>query len=537
MSAVQSGSTSEGDLIEAGNPEFRILVLAPRSNDGALSFGFLVKAGISAVLCRDMAEMCGHIDSGCGGLLLAEEALAHGGARRLADVLRGQPSWSDMPMVVITGNADVNVRNVLLASIGPAGNVSLIERPFRPATLVTTFRSALASRRRQYQVRSLLVERENMVASLHQADRRKDEFLAMLAHELRNPLASVANAATLLKTSPDADSQVWAVTVIDRQIRQLSHLIDDLLDVSRITQGKIRLRMAVIDAAAVLERACESVRPLIGRRGHHLACDYPHGQLWLEADATRLEQIVLNLLTNAAKYTPNGGRIHLSAAVEGTEVVIRVKDNGMGIAPHRLPEMFQLFAQGERSIARSEGGLGIGLTIVQKLAELHGGTVEAQSEGAHLGTTFTVRLPASRAPTDGETAASAPEKAGFVAKRILIVDDNVDSAHGLSRLLTRTGHQVAITHDGPEALTRVRADSPEAIILDIGLPGMDGYEVARRIRQDENGTRVLLIAVTGYGQEEDRLLALRAGFDHHLIKPVDVAELKRLLAVAVPGPH
>ena len=512
--------------------EFRILVLAPLSNDGRLTVDFLSKAGLSAVLCADIGELCERALSGCGGLLLAEEALAHGGALHLASTLQSQPSWSDMPMVVITGNGDVAARSHMLTTLGSAGNISIIERPVRPATLVSTFLFALASRRRQYQVRTLLAERENMVSILSQADRRKDEFLAMLAHELRNPLASIANAAGLLKTSPDSECHTWAANVIERQIHQLSHLIDDLLDVSRITTGKIRLRQECLDAALILDRTCECVRPLVRQRNHDLICQYPHGSLWLEADPTRLEQILLNLLTNAAKYTPTGGRITLSAKREGSDIVIRVTDNGMGIAPERMPEMFELFAQGERSIARSEGGLGIGLTIVQKLVELHGGKVEAHSEGHNLGSVFTVRLPGVPKPvraTD-EGHASNSKELGFTAKSIVIVDDNIDSAQGLARLLSRIGHQICVAHDGPQALNLVRENRPQAIIMDIGLPGMDGYEVARRIRQENGHANTLLIAVTGYGQEEDRQEALNAGFDHHLIKPVNVAELRRLLA-------
>jgi len=512
--------------------ELRILVLAPISNDGRLSVNFLSKAGLSARLCPDIVQMCDQIHQGCGGLLLAEEALAHGGAEQLARILDAQPSWSDMPIVLITGKGETVARGVMLASLGPAGNVSIIERPVRPATLVSTFLFALASRRRQYQVRSLLAERENMVAMLSQADRRKDEFLAMLAHELRNPIASIANAASLVKASPDPECHTWAASVIDRQIRQLAHLIDDLLDVSRITKGKIRLRQQIIDCALVLDRSCESVRPLVRERNHELICNYPHGSLWVNADPTRLEQILLNLLTNAAKYTPAGGRISLSAVLEEAEIKIDVIDNGMGFAPERLPEMFELFAQGERSIARSEGGLGIGLTIVQKLVELHGGRVEAHSDGPNLGTVFTVHLPASPAPVcaTASPAATASENIDSAGKRILIVDDNIDSAQGLARLLARVGHQISIAHDGPQALNLVHQDVPEAIIMDIGLPGMDGYEVARRIRHEESQAAILLIAVTGYGQEEDRQDALSAGFDHHLIKPVDLVELKRLLA-------
>ena len=354
------------------------------------------------------------------------------------------------------------MRSQVLTAIGPVGNVTIIERPVRPATLVSTFRFALASRSRQYQLRAVMTERDDMVRSLHEADRRKDEFLAMLAHELRNPIASVANAVSLLKSSSEPECHTWAANVIDRQIHQLVHLIDDLLDVSRITTGKIRLRKEIIDAALILDRACESVRPMVKARGHELICRYKHSSMWLEADPTRLEQIMLNLLTNAAKYTPAGGLLQLSAVREGMEIVIQVKDNGMGIAPERLPEMFKLFAQGERSIARSEGGLGIGLTIVQKLAELHDGRVEARSEGANHGSTFIIRLPAAAAPVRPRVPGVSVDAAKAHSLRLLIVDDNVDSAEGLARLLA--------PEEAMARWARLAADSCEGSRAAVGLP-------------------------------------------------------------------
>ncbi len=323
-------------------------------------------------------------------------------------------------------------------------------------------------------------ERRHNEEVLRNADRRKDEFLAMLAHELRNPLASVASAVAVLQGTNDAEGHDWATGVIARQTGQLSHLIDDLLDVSRITTGKIRLRKEIVDVASILDRARESARPLVTERQHELVCYYPQGEMWIEVDPMRVEQIVLNLLTNAAKYTPTGGRIELSARSIGGELSISVQDNGMGILPQRLPEMFELFAQGERSIARSEGGLGIGLTIVQKLTEMHGGRVEAHSAGPNRGSNFTIHLPAS--VPSGESQGKKPlfPAADSVhALRVLIVDDNVDTAEGLGRLLKRAGHQIALAHEGRQALERARTFLPDAIVLDIGLPGMDGFEVVR----------------------------------------------------------
>jgi len=511
--------------------EMRILVLAPTSNDARLTATFLTRAGLRAEVCADFPDFSRKLDVGCGAILLAEESLFNGYVHELVSKLETQPSWSDLPIVIITGTGESRLRSQHLADLAPAGNVSIIERPVRPGTLVSTLESALRSRRRQYQVRSLLEEREQMTAKALDADRRKDEFLAMLSHELRNPLASVTNAANLLKSPLDAETFEWAVGVVDRQTQQLALLIDDLLDVSRITSGKIRLRKEIIDASIILDRACESARPLIRERGHDLVCEFSRGAMWLEADPTRIEQIILNLLTNAAKYTPGGGRIQLSASRHENELFITVRDNGMGISPDKLPDMFQLFAQGERSIARSEGGLGIGLTIVQKLAEMHGGKVTAHSEGPNKGSTFTVQLPAVAPPVYATPNATSPaEAANGYAIRVLVVDDNVDTARGLAKLLTRAGHEIVLAHDGPQALLTARDTMPQAIVLDIGLPGMDGFEVAKRLRQEPHGSEALIIAVTGYGQDEDRQRALDAGFDHHLVKPVNLAELKRLLS-------
>jgi CheY-like chemotaxis protein len=352
----------------------------------------------------------------------------------------------------------------------------------------------------------------------------------MLAHELRNPLASISSAVGLLKETRDPENTGWGLDVIDRQGRQLSRLVDDLLDVSRITRGKIELRRELLDAALCLENACEAARPLIVERGHTLQADIPRGSLWLEADPARLEQIVVNLLCNAAKYTPRGGTIWISARPTERSMVIEVRDSGIGIPSDQIAEMFELFVQGERSAARSEGGLGIGLTVVRALCQLHGGSVSAYSAGPGAGTTFTVRLPAASNPASAgrvEPGAGIAQNGGGM--RVLIVDDNLDTAEGLARLLTRRDYQVRLAHDGPGALQKAREFSPAAILLDIGLPGMDGYEVVRRLRTDPECGCASIIAISGYGQEIDRRRSSEAGFDHHLVKPVRLEKLLGLL--------
>ena len=393
------------------------------------------------------------------------------------------------------------------------------------------------------QIAAVAIENARLYEELREKDQRKDEFLAMLAHELRNPLAAIRNAVALgSDQEAKAEEIEWSMEVINRQMRQLSRLIDDLLDVSRITQGKVQLRREPLDAARVLQSAVDTVQPLMEERQHELTVSFRPGTLHLEADPTRLEQIIVNLLSNAARYTEKGGEISLRSKVEDGQVVIRVKDNGMGIPPDKLPLMFDLFTQGNRSLARSEGGLGIGLTIVRSLAELHGGSVTAHSEGSGQGSEFVVRLPAiaaakgsSAAPAwTGKARAAAVKPAAVrpaaAAHRVLVVDDNADSAHGTAKILTRQGHDVRIVYDGPSALEAAREHRPRYVLLDIGLPGMDGYEVATRLRQEETLKDATLIAVSGYGQDSDRRRSREAGFDQHLVKPVDPEELLALLA-------
>ncbi|HEV3166492.1 MAG TPA: ATP-binding protein, partial [Isosphaeraceae bacterium] len=365
-----------------------------------------------------------------------------------------------------------------------------------------------------------------------EADRRKDEFLAMLAHELRNPIAAISNAVRFFGMSgPGMEQDLqWSKGVMERQVKHLTRLIDDLLDVSRITRGKIQLRKDRLDAGPILNSAVEDVQPLIEERKHELTVSFVPGTLGLNADATRVHQILVNLLVNAAKYTDAGGKIWLTARREGDQVVIKVRDNGMGIPPDRLPTMFELFAQGERSLARSEGGLGVGLALVKKLVEMHGGTVSAASEGPGKGSEFTIQLPAVERAL-GATAQSTPGHAPDRVKgsRVLVVDDNIDTATGLAKLLKVLGHDVRTAHDGQAAIEAAREHRPEFVLLDLGLPRMDGYQVAEKLRQEECCKGAVLIAISGYGQEQDRRRSTQSGFHHHLVKPLDYSVLLTLM--------
>jgi PAS domain S-box-containing protein len=379
-----------------------------------------------------------------------------------------------------------------------------------------------------------ITDRKRYEEALQEADRRKDEFLAMLAHELRNPLAPIRTAAQVIRLLGTSDANVRrSAEMVERQVQHLTRLVDDLLDVSRITRGKIKLRKEPVELAAVVARAVETARPLLDARAHELTVTLPPEAVRLEADATRLAQVVGNLLANAAKYTAEGGHVWLTAEREGGTAVLRVRDTGVGIPPDMLGKVFDLFTQVDRSLARSEGGLGIGLTLVKNLVELHGGTVGAYSEGPGKGSEFVVRLPVLPTPQapDAGPAEPAPGRAP-PPRRVLVVDDNADAADSLAMLLRVDCHEVRTAHDGPTALETAEWFRPEVVFLDIGLPRMDGYEVARQLRQRPGLKGARLVAVTGYGQGEDRRRAQDAGFDLFMTKPVDPLALRDVVAGA-----
>jgi PAS domain S-box-containing protein len=376
-----------------------------------------------------------------------------------------------------------------------------------------------------------ITDRKRAEEALKEADRRKDEFLAMLSHELRNPLAPIRNAAQVLRVAGGDPTKVrWARDIIDRQVQQLGRLVDDLLDVSRITRGRIELRIEPVNLHDILERAVETSRPMIEGRKHELLLSLPPVTIRLEADPARLTQAFANLLINAAKYSEEGKRIWVTAEQCDHDVRVAVRDEGAGIPTDMLTEVFDLFAQGHRGLDRAQGGLGIGLTLVQKLVTLHGGSVEALSDGPGMGSEFVVRLPTlRRAATDTTAAGPCPAPAPPGQARILVVDDNIDAAETLATLLRLSGHDVRTAYDGLAALETTSRFNPEIVLLDIGLPGMDGYEVARELRDRRKADGLLLVALTGYGQAEDRRLSREAGFDFHLVKPVDPDALEQLI--------
>jgi PAS domain S-box-containing protein len=419
---------------------------------------------------------------------------------------------------------------IRIAKDGRLLNISLTVSPIRDSEGRIVGASKIA--RDVTERKRLEADLSNKLLELAEGDRRKDEFLAMLGHELRNPLAAVRNAVVTARLDPSRRDR--ALDIAYRQTDQLARLVDDLLDVARITHGRMTLRMETVRLAGVLDRAAETTRDLVEARAHLLTLALPDEPLHVNGDPSRLEQVVVNLITNAAKYTEPGGRIEVMARREGEQAVVRVRDNGVGIAPEMLPRVFDLFAQGHRGPARVEGGLGIGLTVVQRLVELHGGRVEVTSEGLGRGSEFRVSFPCVPVADSNAVPDRSAGEAHGGPVRVLVVDDNADVAEGLMMLLELLGHRVRVAHDGLAALEAVRANAPDLMLVDIGLPGMDGYEVARNVRQDSRLKGVVLVALTGYGRDEDKRKAIEAGFDDHLVKPLTAETFQKLLGRLEP---
>jgi signal transduction histidine kinase/CheY-like chemotaxis protein len=507
--------------------EQRVLVLAPTGRDGVLACQLLTSMEVPGHACAGPAELFQEIAAGAGAVILADEALHPDVVDGLLAVLGGQPPWSDLPLIVFTRSGESSEH--ILETLVPLGNATILERPVRLSTLVSAVKAALRARRRQYEVRDLLDRQAD-------ADRRKDEFLAMLGHELRNPMAAIRNALWVLDEVGSQDEQeIRQREIIMRQTRHLVRMVDDLLDVSRVTLGKISLQRRPVDLRDVVERCLSELGMSSLARGNDLELEVATGTAVVMGDPVRLEQVACNLLQNAIKYTPRGGRLGVSVETVGGEALLRVRDNGVGLSPEMLQTIFEPFAQVESSRQRSEGGLGLGLPLVRSLTEMHGGRVEAVSDGPGKGSEFIVRLPllaedrrtsSFRRPAPPPVRAAEPVASGT---HVLVVEDNEDGRESLRELLEIWGYQVSVAGNGPEGVEMAFTVRPEVALIDIGLPGLDGNEVARRIRSLLGGDEIALIAMTGYGQPEDRRRALQAGFDRYLVKPVDPAELARLL--------
>jgi signal transduction histidine kinase len=490
----------------------------------------------SRYMVTRILEMSGHrvIEAATGGdalrlaselrpdLVVLDVRLPDISGYEVAARLRSRPETASLSVMHTSATFVTADKRVLGLD---SGADAYLTEPFEPAELVATVKSLLRLRHAERELR----QRADQLA---EADRRKDEFLAMLAHELRNPLAAIMTAIGILERKPTTDSKEARMrSIINRQTHHLSRLVDDLLDVSRITRGKVELRRARLDLCDMLRQVLALMRPVAEGRELRLETTLPEHPLWLEADSTRLEQVFTNLLDNAAKYTDAGGSIRLEVFQEGGEggarAVVRITDTGIGIPAHKLPTIFELFAQADESLERSRGGLGIGLTLVRNLVEMHGGVVYATSGGAGHGSEFVVKLPlATPLPALERASGSRPERPRH--RRILLVEDNSDARQALKDLLEMWGHQVQVAQDGLGGVAVALREQPELALVDIGLPGLDGYSVAQELRS-RVGQDIRLVAITGYGGSEDRYKALQAGFDHHLVKPVKPDELNRLL--------
>jgi signal transduction histidine kinase/ActR/RegA family two-component response regulator len=506
----------------ASREEGRVLILAPMGKDAVLIRRELESAAIDCHVCRDRAELSAEASNGVGALLLSEEALVPAW-NDLAAWLDGQETWSDLPILLLTHAGSSSL--VVADALARLGNLSLLERPVRVAALLSTVRSALRARERQYAIREHLREREG-------ANLRKDQFLATLAHELRNPLAPIASCIALLRARSSDPLIEPICEILERQSRQMIRLVDDLMDVSRITRGKIALRLETIDLADVVRTAIETSGPLIEAAEHQLEVTLPSRPVCVTGDVVRLSQVVSNLLANAAKYTDAGGRIAVTLRSEGSDAVIEVADNGIGIPASALATVFDLFAQVNAYDERARGGLGIGLTLARTMVQMHEGSITARSAGPGQGSTFEVRLPLLPQAGMAQPAPAAESRASIATRRVLVVDDNRDAADALGFLLGTHGAEVRVAYDGTTALEAIRDFVPEVAVLDLGMPGITGFELARHLRE-VTPARVVLIALTGWGQQHDRLLSAEAGFDHHLVKPVEWAELQRLIATTV----
>lgn len=524
----------------------RILIVAPVGRDAPAIVELLETNGHRASVCSGLRDAGVQIEQGAGALLLTEESLEREQIVELLPKLDRQPAWSELPVIILMTAGERSAER-LERIAGAAGGITLLERPLGAATLLRSIEVALSSRRRQYQVRDLLVAQQARetalrnseerlrlaVAALRDADRRKDAFLATLSHELRNPLAPIRNAAEVLASPRLTPMQLrWTQSVIQRQAAHMASLLDDLLELTRITQGKLQLRMQACSIHNIVEAAVETARPLLEKKKHELRICVPDDIPHFTADPVRLAQAVSNLLTNAAKYTDAGGRIELSARLDG-RLTITVQDNGIGIPAEQLAGLFTMFSQIPSAIGRSEGGLGVGLALVKGLAELHGGVVEAQSAGAGKGSRFLIALPFEAAPESQPPVEEVPAVMPYGRLRVLIADDNHDAADSLSMLLTMDGYEVRTVYGGRAAVSAAATFRADVALLDIGMPELDGYAAAKAIRQQRGGVDTYLVAITGWGQQEDKRRALEAGFATHVTKPVDPNLLRQLLRSVV----
>jgi signal transduction histidine kinase len=511
----------------------RVLVLPPTRRDGEVTLSLLAQAGLDGVVCATLAKLSAQVAQGVGVILLTEAALCDPAVEELLAVLALQPAWSDVPIVLLARDRQPPL--AVARVLGRLSNVTLLDRPVSARSMLSAVRSALRARARQYQIRDQLLLQERVEAALRDGDQRKDEFLATLAHELRNPLAPLRTGLQVLKAMPSPDARFAGMLgMMERQMGLLVRLIDDLLDVARISRGKIELVRQPLDLREVVEAALESCAPGIEAARHAVTVRLVPQPVWVHADRARLVQVMGNLIGNAAKYTPDGGRITVELQAQPVTAELRVSDTGVGIAPEMLTRVFDTFTQIPSSVSRSQGGLGLGLSLVRRLVEMHGGTVSAHSVGASQGSTFVVCLPLlapplSREPGSQSGGAMPQRPAG--ALRVLVIDDNADAADALCMCLQAMGHAACAEYSGNTGLRTAQTLRPDVVFCDIGMPDLDGHEVAARLRQDPALHGVRLVALTGWGSPKDRQVCRESGFDAHLTKPASLEDLGRVLGL------
>ena len=513
---------------QEGEGSLRVLLSPITRRDGEVTLELLGSAGVTCQICANLREMASELQQGAGALMLTDRALTDDQLPHLLAALGEQPAWSDVPVIILVREQQhaPPTQRVL----GQFGNVNILDRPVSTRSMTSAVLSALRDRSKQYRIRDQLHRQELVERRLQEADRRKDEFLATLAHELRNPLAPIrAGLHVLAKYPGDASKAVDLVGMMERQMTLMVKLIDELLDLSRIATGKVVLTPQLVDLRDVIRGAVEGSVPAIDDAQHRLSVRLPSAPVWVLGDPTRLSQVLSNLLNNAAKYTPDGGVVELTLAVIDDQATVAITDSGVGIPADKLEEVFHMFSQVNRSLERSQGGLGIGLSLVRTLMRLHGGTITAESPGTDLGSTFTIRLPVADANVDARVAPAATS-APVRRRRVLIIDDNVDAADALVALAEADGHTAQARYTAQDGLAAAVAFSPDIVLCDIGMPRMNGYEVAKRLKQQPALAATLLVAVTGWGTEEDRDRAMQAGFHRHLTKPISYEEFVSLFS-------
>jgi signal transduction histidine kinase/ActR/RegA family two-component response regulator len=540
---------------DSGSADERVLLLAPTGRDAQMIAKVLGEAGVATEACSDIDDFCRKFSDGAGAAFITEEALDALALKRLAEALGQQPPWSDFPLVVLTSGGDGAPPNLAtLKTLAEAGNVTLIERPTRVLTLVSALHAALRARRRQYEVRQHLLaqqrteeERARLLAQAEAANRTKDEFLATMSHELRTPMTAILGWAQLLRSHTlKADDFERALEIVERNAQAQNKLIDDLLDISRIITGKLRLDVRPVDLAGVVAAVVDALHPTAEAKAIRLQAVLDPRAGPVAGDADRLQQVVWNLLTNAIKFTPKDGRVQVRLERINSHVEIVVSDSGTGIEAEFLPHVFDRFRQADGTSTRKHGGLGLGLSIVRQLVELHGGTVGVESGGEGQGTTFVVQLPQmiARRQTDAATPARRlPTALGgglsfdcppsLKGLRVLVVDDEPDTRLLLRTVLEQCGSEVTTAGSAAEALAAFTRSKPDVLVSDIGMPEEDGYELIGKLRAAEAARaegRTPAIALTAYARVEDRVRALNAGFQVHVPKPIEPVELLAVVA-------